>query len=77
MATMTPWVPPEQVLAFEQEMSAAGVDWQMHVYGGTTHAFTNPGANNPDFGTVYSTTANARASRSIETFLGELFRAEG
>ncbi|HAJ29932.1 MAG TPA: carboxymethylenebutenolidase [Gammaproteobacteria bacterium] len=72
-----PMVPPEQVLAFEQEMSAAGVDWQMHVYGGTTHAFTNPGANNPDFGTVYSTTANARASRSIETFLGELFRAEG
>ena len=70
-------VPPEQVLAFEQEMSAAGVDWQMHVYGGTTHAFTNPGANNPDFGTVYSTTANARASRSIEAFLGELFRAEG
>jgi len=72
-----PMVPPEQVLAFEQEMSSAGVDWQMHVYGGTTHAFTNPDADNPDFGTVYSTTANARASRSVKAFLGELFGAEG
>lgn len=68
-----PMVPPEQVLAFEQEMSSAGVDWQMHVYGGTTHAFTNPGADNPDFGTVYSTTANTRASRSIKAFLAEVF----
>lgn len=67
-----PMVPPEQVLAFEQEMSAAGVDWQMHVYGGTTHAFTNPGANNPDFGTVYSEIANARASRSVSDFLADV-----
>jgi dienelactone hydrolase len=49
----------------------------MHVYGGTTHAFTNPDADNPDFGTVYSTTANARASRSVKAFLEELFGAEG
>ncbi|MDG1114195.1 MAG: dienelactone hydrolase family protein [Pseudomonadales bacterium] len=67
-----PMVPPEQVLAFEQEMTAAQVDWQMHVYGGTTHAFTNPGADNPDFGTVYSSTANLRASHSVQAFLAEV-----
>jgi dienelactone hydrolase len=68
-----PMVPPEQVLAFETEMSEAGVDWQMHVYGGTTHAFTNPAANNPDFGTVFNATAERRAYQSLTSFLAEIF----
>lgn len=68
-----PMVPPEQVLAFETEMSDAGVDWQMHVYGGTTHAFTNPAANNPDFGTVFNATAERRAYQSLTSFLAEIF----
>ena len=65
--------PPEQVLAFETEMSEAGADWQVHVYGSTMHAFTNPAANNPDFGTVYSATAEQRSYQSLENFLAELF----
>jgi dienelactone hydrolase len=68
-----PMVPPEQVLAFETEMTEAGVDWQVHAYGGTSHAFTNPGANNPDFGTMFNPAANARATQSIKNFLDELF----
>ncbi len=68
-----PMVPPEQVLDFEKEMSEAGVDWQMHAYGGTMHAFTNPGANDPGFGTVYNPVAASRAYQSLENFLGELF----
>jgi dienelactone hydrolase len=68
-----PMVPPEQVLAFEQEMSAAAADWQMHVYGATMHAFTNPGANNPGFGAMYNPVADRRASRSIDNFLSEMF----
>lgn len=68
-----PMVPPEQVLAFEKEMTAAKVDWQVHVYGGTMHAFTNPVANNPDFGTVYKETAANRAYQSIANFLEEIF----
>lgn len=68
-----PMVPPDQVLAFEQEMTEAGVDWQMHVYGGTKHAFTNPAANNPDFGTVYKEVAEKRAYQSVANFFGELF----
>lgn len=69
-----PMVPPEQVLAFEEEMSLAQVDWQMHIYGNTMHAFTNPKANNPDFGTVYKQLANDRAYQSIQNFLNELFQ---
>jgi dienelactone hydrolase len=68
-----PMVPPEQVLAFEKEMTDAGVDWQVHVYGGTMHAFTNPVANNPDFGTVYKENAAKRAYQSLANFLDELF----
>ena len=68
-----PMVPPEQVLAFEQEMTEAGVDWQMHIYGGTMHAFTNPVANNPSFGTVYKEIAAKRAYQSIDNFLAEIF----
>lgn len=43
-----PLVPAGQVLAFEQEMTNAGADWQLHTFGNTMHAFTNPVANNPD-----------------------------
>ncbi|MEK6596320.1 MAG: dienelactone hydrolase family protein [Pseudomonadota bacterium] len=68
-----PMVPPEQILVFETEMTQAGVDWQVHVYGGTMHAFTNPKANNPDFGTVYKEVAANRAYQSIANFLGEVF----
>ena len=68
-----PMVPPEQVLAFQTEMSEAAVDWQVHSYGGTMHAFTNPGANNPDFGTVYNPVAESRTYQSLENFLNEIF----
>lgn len=68
-----PMVPPEQVLSFETEMTQAGVDWQVHIYGNTMHAFTNPKANNPAFGTVYKAAAAKRAYQSIENFLTEIF----
>jgi dienelactone hydrolase len=35
---------PDQVEAFKKEMDAAGVDYELAVYEGATHAFTNPGA---------------------------------
>ena len=39
-----PFIPPEQRAGFEAEMRDGGVDWQMHLYGGTVHSFTNPEA---------------------------------
>lgn len=68
-----PMVPPETVLEFEKEMTEADADWQVHVYGGTMHAFTNPAANNPSFGTVYSEKATRRAEQAIANFLHEKF----
>jgi dienelactone hydrolase len=37
-------IPPEQRAAFEDEMRTAGVDWQLHLYGGVVHSFTSPDA---------------------------------
>jgi dienelactone hydrolase len=68
-----PMVPVEQVLAFEQEMTKAGADWQLHTFGNTMHAFTNPAANNPDFGTVYQADADRRSWLAMENFLTEVF----
>ncbi|MCX7946052.1 MAG: dienelactone hydrolase family protein [Hydrogenophilus sp.] len=68
-----PMVPPEAVVAFAREMTEAGADWQLHAYGHTMHAFTNPQANDPGFGTVYNATADARSWAAMRQFLTELF----
>lgn len=68
-----PLVPAEQVLAFEQEMTEAGADWQLHAYGNTMHAFTNPLANDPAFGTVYQPYADRRSWTAMQNFLTEIF----
>lgn len=68
-----PMVPFEQVLAFEQEMTESGADWQLHTYGHTMHAFTNPMANDPAFGTVYQSNADRRSWLTMKNFLAEVF----
>ena len=40
-----PLVPRAQVLAFEDEMDAAGVNWHLHAYSGVRHGFTDPGSD--------------------------------
>ncbi|MGE0230515.1 MAG: dienelactone hydrolase family protein [Flavobacteriaceae bacterium] len=40
-----PVVPPEQRAAFEREMRASRVQWQLNVYGGAVHSFTDPAAD--------------------------------
>ncbi len=40
-----PLIPAAQRHGFEEEMIAGGVDWQMHLYGGVQHSFTNHDAH--------------------------------
>ncbi len=68
-----PMVPPTEVLALQEEFTRANVDWQLHSYGQTMHAFTNPLANDPAFGTVYQPLADKRAWQSMRNFLVEIF----
>jgi dienelactone hydrolase len=69
-----PLVPTEQITAFTQEMSAAGVDWQVHLYGGTGHGFTSPEAgSNPRPGFGYSAASDHRSWAALGVFLNETF----
>jgi len=68
-----PMVPLEMVDTFQKEMTEAGADWQLHSYGGTYHAFTNPEANDPNFGTQYNKSANERSWQSMKNFFEEVF----
>ncbi len=67
-----PMVPPGDVQQLAEEFTYAKVDFQIHVYGLTMHAFTQPGANDASFGTVYSARADARSWASTQAFLSEV-----
>ena len=68
-----PMVPPEQMQTFCDEMTEANADWQLYMYGQTTHAFTNPEANDPVLGTKYNALTSHRAFQSMNNFLTDLF----
>lgn len=68
-----PLATPEQLVAFGQEMTAAKADWQVHVYGNTKHAFTNPAAKDEAAGLVFREKANARSWLAMKNFLLEVF----
>jgi dienelactone hydrolase len=69
-----PRVPRSEVEAFETEMRAAGVDWQLVHYGNAVHSFTDPGAgNNPAGGSAYNEKADARSWQAMRAFLDDIF----
>ena len=69
-----PMAPPEDVLAVARELTAAGADWQLHAYGQTVHAFTNPLANNRAAGMQYDEAADRRSWHALEEFLAEVLK---
>ncbi len=61
--------------AFEDEMRTGGVNWQMSVYGGTLHNFTNPEADKlgrPDFA-AYNKQADERSWTEMISLFDEVF----
>ena len=68
-----PMVPLSMIDEFQQEMTEAQADWQLHSYGNAYHAFTNPDANDPDFGTQYNQSADKRSWQSMMNFFSEIF----
>ncbi|MHC4989850.1 MAG: dienelactone hydrolase family protein [Planctomycetota bacterium] len=67
-----PFARPDQLRSFCREMTNAGAEWEVHVYGNTMHAFTNPNANDRATGTVYDERADRRSWRAMETFFEEV-----
>lgn len=68
-----PMATPEALVGLGHELTAMQADWQIHAYGHAMHAFTNPAANDPEFGTVYQADADRRSWHSLQGFLSELF----
>ena len=68
-----PLAAPDAQRAFTDEMTRRKADWQLHLYGGVSHAFTNEGANDPNLGLQYDVKADARSWATFENFLAELF----
>ena len=69
-----PMVPPTQVNQFANEMTEKKADWQIHMYGHTQHAFTNPEANDNQLGLHYDKKADKRSWMSAKLFLNEILK---
>ncbi len=64
----------EQIEAFQKKLSEAGVDWELNVYGGAKHSFTNPGADERGLDMIgYNAEADRRSWRAMLAFLEEAF----
>ncbi len=66
-------VAPEQVITCQQKMEKREADWQLHSFGNTYNALTNPKANDPKFGTVYNKLSDQRSWKLTIDFLRENF----
>jgi dienelactone hydrolase len=72
-----PVIPPADRAAFAAEMDAKGADWQLHVFGGVGHSYTNPRVGElgrPGF--VYDARATRRAWALAMSLLDEVFERE-
>jgi len=68
-----PLVSQSDIIAIQDEMTKAGVDWQMNFYGQAMHAFTNPQADDKNSGLVYNHRSADRAWRAMNNFFNEIF----
>lgn len=69
-----PFVPADEVAGFQQEMRAAGLDWQFIAYGGAVHSFTDWGATGAMKGAQYNEAADRRSWEAMRGFFAEPFR---
>jgi dienelactone hydrolase len=70
-----PYVPSDQVTAFEKEMREGGVDWELVKFGDAVHAFSIPGAgHDKSKGAAYNPVVASRAWQAMADFLEDIFR---
>ena len=69
-----PYVSTGTVAAFQSEMRNAGVDWQMNIYGGAVHRFSNPAAGSDvKSGAAYNEKADRRSWEALQAFFAGIF----
>jgi dienelactone hydrolase len=70
-----PYEKREAVSALEAELDAAKADYQVVLYSGAVHAFTQPeSGNDPSKGVAYNASADHRSWKAMTDFFAEIFK---
>lgn len=70
-----PFLNEEHIRTFRQALDKANLDWQMVVYAGARHSFTNPGADAHGIDALqYDRQADERSWRHMQLFFDEIFQ---
>ena len=68
-----PLAPREQTVALADELTQHGADWQIHMFGHTGHAFTNPQAQAREAGMFFNPLSAERGWEMMQGFLRSQF----
>ena len=69
-----PYVPAEDLKAFEEEMRQSKVDWQLVKFGGAVHSFTEKAAGSDNSkGAAYNESADKRSWLAMKELFKEVF----
>jgi len=69
-----PFVTPENLTSFENEMRNHNIDWQLVKYGGAVHSFTDKSAGTDNSrGAAYNQRADERSWQAMQIFLNSVF----
>ena len=66
-----PSVSEADIQTTQKELNDAHIDWQMHIFGGTMHAFMVPGTDSPGSGLKYNKRSAERAWKQMIAFFRE------
>jgi dienelactone hydrolase len=67
-----PLVPDADLIAFQNHMRESKADWQIHIYGDTLHAFTDPAADSWGLAVAgYNRKADQRSWRAMHALFSE------
>jgi dienelactone hydrolase len=73
-----PFVPQEQIDAFKKEMDTAGADYELVIYPGVKHSFTNPDADKYgkqfELPLEYNKEADEKSWAQMKEFLKSVFQ---
>lgn len=69
-----PYVKIDEVVGFWKEMNKTEADWQLTIYSGAVHSFTNPASgDDPSKGVAYNAEADLNSWEAMKIFLSKIF----
>lgn len=71
-----PLVSQQDIREMQKQLNEAHIDWQMNIYGQTSHAFTNPEAHDEQNGLMFHPRSSDRAWWAMIHFFSDCFDLE-